>query len=58
MSDWPEGKLPSKGKPVTVGQVTLWNEWIDVAVAEIEARVGPHPKTPEYQVWLANKESA
>lgn len=33
----------------------IWNAEIDVAVAEIEARVGPHPATPEYQVWLKHE---
>lgn len=43
---------PDKGEPLTEAQMDLWNAEIDVAVAKIEARVGPHPKTPEYQVWL------
>jgi hypothetical protein len=55
MSDWPKDKLPSPGKPLTEAQLALWNAEVDVVVEEIEARVGPHPASPEYQVWLKHE---
>lgn len=53
--DWPKDKQPSIGKPLADAQIRVWDAEVGVAVKEIEARVGPHPGTPEYRVWLQKK---
>lgn len=53
---WPKDRKPTpETTEYSQAQLDEWNAEIDVAVAEIEARIGPHPATKEYVAWLANQ---
>lgn len=56
--DWPKDKKPTPSPPLSDEAEDWINAEIDVAVAEIEERIGPHPATKEYQVCLLENNNA